>query len=475
MGLIQSIKFSNFALHKLVRFDLKYLNYKLKKNKVLKSIKVKESIHSYFKGFAFKGEDFSSIGKNYVLKGDLFNDDFSINFNKIQYLDDVFLDTHYKFKLNKNDIVISLVGSIGKMVIIDDEYNMLLNQNNISLQVNKELFNNKFFAYVLKREIYDLACNVYGNSGYSFLSIDDLFNLEIPNIDLKIQNEVIEKVESLEKEIVDLKVQKKEYLEIINDVFSNEFNINLKEVKKLTNIKKINLKFKNIILKNDSIRTSFKWQKLETIQSYMYQDLKCIEKLSNFIISTKNGWSPKSSEVEEGTPILGQEHILKNGKISLSASKYTVLTRNNIEDFYIKKNDFFVSRGNTVELVALAGIVTDDIEDNILYPDLYIKIEFNEEYINKQYMAYLFNSFFGRIYFKHVAKGKNQTMVKVSSKELYDFYVPLPDKTIQQEIVDKIQTQIDSQKDIDKQIEDKQGEISKIIEDCIQTSGDTNG
>ena len=209
MGLVQTIKFSDFALHKLVRFDLKYLNYKLQKNKVLNSIKVKNTLISYFKGFAFKGEDFSDNGKNYVLKGDLFNNDFSINFNNIQYLDSSFSKTHNKFKLNKNDIVVSLVGSIGKMVIIDNDYDMLLNQNNISLQVNQKIFNNKFFGYILKQEIHSLVSNVYVNSGYSFLSIDDLFNLEIPNIDLNLQNKVIEQIEPIEKEIQTLKSQKK--------------------------------------------------------------------------------------------------------------------------------------------------------------------------------------------------------------------------------------------------------------------------
>ena len=57
------------------------------------------------------------------------------------------------------------------------------------------------------------------------------------------------------------------------------------------------------------------------------------------MIITKNGWSPQSSEVEDGTPILGQEHILKDGKIELSPSKFTTLSKNNIEDFYIKEND----------------------------------------------------------------------------------------------------------------------------------------
>ncbi len=467
MGLVQTINFSDFSSHKLLRFDFKYLNYQTNKKNVTNFIKVKDCITSYFKGFAFKSENFKDDGNVYVLKGDLFNDDFSINFDKIQYLDDIFFNTHNKFKLNQNDIVVSLVGSIGKMVIIDDNYNMLLNQNNISLQVNNKLFYNKFFAYILRYEINDLVNNIYNNSGYSFLSIDDLFNLQIPNINLTTQKKAIKQIEPIEQEIQNLKSQKKEHLEIINDVFSEEFKIDLEEIKKLDHTKQFSLKLHCISLKNDLLRTSFKWHKLEKIQSYMYKNINCIQKLSQYILNTNNGWSPQSNDIDDGTPILGQEHILKNGKISLEASKFTQITKNNIENFYVKQNDFFVSRGNTLDLVALAGVVKSEVDKDIIYPDLYIKIDFDNS-IYKEYMAYIFNSFIGRIYFKHVAKGKNQTMVKVSSKELNDFYLPIPTKEIQQQIVDKIKTKIDTQKEIDIQIEQKQKQIGKIIEDCIK-------
>jgi type I restriction enzyme S subunit len=149
--------------------------------------------------------------------------------------------------------------------------------------------------------------------------------------------------------------------------------------------------------------------------------------------------------------ILGQEHIQKDGKISLNASKFTTKTKSNIKKFYVKQNDFFVSRGNTVELVALASVVTDEVEENILYPDLYIRVDFDKKFVNKQYMAFLFNSFIGRIYFGHVAKGKNQTMVKVSSKELYDFHLPIPAIDVQEEILKEVQVKIELQKKIDRE------------------------
>ncbi len=472
MGLIQNIKFSDLNSDELFRMDSKFhfLNKKYGWNifnsKDDNLISLKDILAPTYEIFKYEdGEEYKGIptGRDYLNEfGDIISH---------QVVTKEAHPNRLKYKVNSNCILISsLKGAKAPALSFDFDLSNYVFSNGFYVFKVSALWNKKFILYLLRTNTIKniLDNNIYRGIGISSYREDDLLKVQIPNIDLTLQDNAITQIEPIEQEIQDFKSQKKDNLEIISDVFLKEFNIDLEEVKILDNTKQFNLKLQDTILKNDLIRTSFKWHKLEIIQSYMYKDIKCIEKLSKFIISTKNGWSPLSSEVEEGIPILGQEHILRNGKISLSASKYTVLTRNNIEDFYIKNNDFFVSRGNTVELVAMAGLVTDDIEDDILYPDLYIKIDFDEKYINKQYMAYLFNSFFGRIYFKHVAKGKNQTMVKVSSKELYDFHVPLPNKTIQQEIVDKIQTQLNSQKEIDKQIENKQGEISKIIEDCIK-------
>lgn len=113
-----------------------------------------------------------------------------------------------------------------------------------------------------------------------------------------------------------------------------------KKVFELDSIKSFSLKLRNIDSRNDLLRTSYKWHKLETIQSFMYEEIDCIEKLGKFIVQTKNGWSPESSEIEEGMPVLGQEHILKKGIIDLNPTKYTTLTKSNIQDFSLNKMIF---------------------------------------------------------------------------------------------------------------------------------------
>ena len=149
-----------------------------------------------------------------------------------------------------------------------------------------------------------------------------------------------------------------------------------------------------------------------------------------------------------GIDALSKETIIKYDNL-----KYTNETKSNITDYFVREGDFFVSRGNTTDLVALASIVEfPEDEMDIIFPDLFIRIIFDETVINNKYMAYLFNSIIGRLYFKYSAKGKNQTMVKISSSELNNFFLPIPSLHLQQKIVDEIKAELDKQEVINNQI-----------------------
>ena len=342
----------------------------------------------------------------------------------------------------------------------------------IEYEINKEEFNPYFIYYLLtSNKILKILSFLECGKTHKRVSPNNLLKIKIPKIPILIQNKLEKQIQSIETEITDLKNSKLKPLDIINKVFGEAFGVSLDRVTELDKTNKLTVKFSNINTNNSNLRNGMRWNKMQFIQDKLYEKIDCIKVLGNYIKSTKNGWSPLSVEDGEGTPILGQEHFAFDGVIKVEPSKFTEEIRNNIADFYIKKGDFFVSRGNTVDLVALASIVQDEIIDDILFPDLYIKIEFDEIELNKEYIAYLFNSFFGRLYFKYVAKGKNQTMVKISSGELLNFRFPLPNKKKQAEIVEKIKTRINAQNLIDQQIEQKQQQINRIIENAINTEG----
>lgn len=472
MGLVQKIKLSDFKIDDLCRIDSKFHilhknhGWNIFKSKNNNLVSLKEILTPNYENFDYN--------ENQEYMGIPTGSDYLNEFGDIISYKIITKDEHpnrLKYKADESCILISSLKG-AKIPALSFEYDISNHvfSNGFYIFKVSEKWNKRFILYILRTNTIKsiLDNNIYRGIGISAYREKDLLKIQIPLININVQNQLIDDIKSIEQEIENLKNQKRATQDILNDILSNKYKVNLSELKELESIKQFNIKFNGMSKKNYLIRNSFKWQKLEKLQNYMYKNINCIKKLSNYIISTNNGWSPKSSEMEEGIPVLGQEHILKSGKISLEPSKFTTLTRNNIDSFFIKKDDFFVSRGNTIDLVALAGIVEKNTNKDIIYPDLYIKVDFIIEYVNKEYMTYIFNSFFGRIYFKHVAKGKNQTMVKVSAKEILDFEVPLPSIKEQEDIVNDIKFKINAQNKINKQIKQKQNEISKIIEDVMR-------
>lgn len=468
-------KFSEISATPYFLYNYQFFNLKEKIDE--KSDFKQIRLSDYFdiiSGFAFSSKDYTLDGVKVCRISDIKKTG-KIELKNMLFLPEEFLEKHSNYQILENDILIGMTGDgvyFKTGIFNHKKIDVLLNQRVGILRLKKEVkdCSPKFIALLFNlEEVQNQIRIVAMGKTQKNVSPFDIINVRIPKIKYELQTEIIEKTKPLELEIKDLESETGSNLEIINSVFADSFNIDLIEAETINAKNIFKLSFNGISYRNSNFRNSSRWFKVQKIQEFLYKNIDCIEKLGTYITKTKNGWSPNSQEGGDGTPILGQEHFNTNINLDITPSKTTIETRNNIEDFYIKKGDFFVSRGNTVDLVALASIVKKDVIEDILYPDLYIKIEFDKVKIDKEYLAYLFNSFFGRYYFKYVSKGKNQTMVKISSIELDNFYIPIPDKKKQLEIVKKIQIQINAQKEIDKKILEKQAEINTIIEKGIQT------
>lgn len=469
---IQKKKLSDFRSEESLRYDYKYIS------SFETSSKDFYTYRQLFDFVPYKSIDISNLEKfKYSEIG---------NVNKLGEVEAVELsfddrqeenESLFK-KIEKGDIIKPLPGDVliskirpylNKNVLVDSEETYFTKAFiHIRPKINSELLH-----IAIRTKFINLLNAVSRQGkGYPTLKEDDIKSIRFPKyyVDalLNCENELIEKIRPIKAEILNLKQSKKKTSSILNSVFASHFDIELSTVLDLDSTKILPISFSDLTVFNPALRGSLRWNKMQNIQSVLYENIACIKTLGRFIKSTKNGWSPLSVEGGEGIPVLGQENFSFDGILKVEPSKATEETRNNIEEFFIKKGDFFVSRGNTVDLVALASIVNENIEEDILFPDLYIRLELDETSINKEYLSYIFNSFFGRLYFKYVAKGKNQTMVKVSSTEILNFRLPIPSIDEQDNLVGLIKTQLDEQKVIDRQIEEKQQAINKIIEDAIK-------
>jgi type I restriction enzyme S subunit len=375
-------------------------------------------------------------------------------------------------RVAENDILLSKVRpNLKKYVFIDEENKNYFYTSAFVHLSPKRL--NKILFYSFRTIFYkNLIAISRQGKGYPTLKEDDFtylkFDKKIIDTFANKQDEIVAEIEPIEKKIKELKGKITPPQQVINKVFAREFGFDLEKVY-ATERQKYFFVSETLAQKNSNIRSGVRWHKIFPIQNILYKNIRCIRKLGRYITETKNGWSPNCKEVDTINFVFGVNSISKDGVINFVDLKVSDETRNGIKNYFAKKGDLFVSRGNTVDLVALASVVENiPDEKDIIFPDLFIRIDTDEKELNKKYLAYLFNSVIGRLYFKYAAKGKNQTMVKISADELNNFYLPIPSLKIQQKIVDEIKAELDTQEEMNRKIESERAKIDEIIEKAVQ-------
>ena len=352
-----------------------------------------------------------------------------------------------KYKGHKGDYLLSSLKkarSSAHLVEEDSEEFVYSNGFYIFNKVSNK-FLDKYLLYLFRSNLFrkmldDHLCRGIGISAYDE---KDFLKLRIPEVDIDNQKEALLKIEKIESRIREIKDKLSSAKEVIDGVLNEEFELNWNAVISKERIKLFEQSPESFNYRNDNLRAGYRWNKLKLPQSELYKNLDNIKKLGDYIIDTKNGWSPVCNEDPNGTPVLGIDS-LKFSKVYSDNIKFTEEYREDIEKFYMKHGEFYVSRGNTIELVAMAGIAENLPREDIIYPDLLIRVIFNDEYVDAKYLAHVFNSSIGRLYFKYVSKGKNQTMVKISSYELNNFFLPLPKKKNQERIREKIDKKLNT-------------------------------
>jgi|GEM_PF-1091508 Restriction endonuclease S subunits len=419
------------------------------------------------------GINSEDYGQAVSLGGEQIGKDGSVVTESLPYVSYDFFDMSIKGRVNDRDILLCKDGALtGKVCMVSmsemPTEKIMVNEHVYVVRANRKI-RQELLYYLMRtplflEQIKDLA---YRKKAQPGLSSEHIRALKIPEIPLPLQDKILNGISPLTVKINLLRNKEQDIQGTIDSVFQHEFGIDINKLKKIDAAKTQHVLFGSFAKKNINCRFSYRWNKAIEIQNEIQNEVECCQVLGQHILSTQNGWSPICTEDYADYQVLGLDAINKSAYLSFDKPKFSSENKKNFNDYIINNGDFFVSRGNTTDLVSLASVafIGDDTPTTI-YPDLMIRVDF-DECIDKSYMAYLFNSFIGRLYFKYVTKGKNQTMVKVSPRELNDFIVPLPELTKQQEIVQKIQSEIAKQDEINNQMSELRKQIDNLIMGAI--------
>jgi len=465
MGLIYKTNINSFKSDKFMRLDIKYRILSDKYNFNLWNIKDTNALSTYITKIQSKQIKKGKLDKKYKLI-DLKSIEPKINsLNNVEEVLEIGSD---KAILQYGDIVIPKLEPQKGQIFLNIEHNQYIASTElIEYTINTNLIIEKFLYYILVSPIM-LKAYSYLESGKTHrrVQIEDLLKIQIPNIDLAIQKKAIKQIEPIEQEIQNLKSQKKEHLEIINDVFSEELDFDFQNLEQEKNKKFFKAKFSDF--SNDEFKFDISLKDKLVFEKEINKSTNEWLTLNDIVIIKGGKRLPKGETViddDTGYMYIRVDDLNNNGLFNYNNIKF--ITHKNhlkIQKYIAYTDDILLTIVGAT--VGKCGLVPKELNNQNITENFARLIIKNKNLFLPQYILYCLQSKIVKLQIdEFTGKGSQGKLALFRIKKIK---IPFFEKNKQQQIVDKITTKIDAQKEIDKQIEQKQKQIGKIIEDCIK-------
>lgn len=181
----------------------------------------------------------------------------------------------------------------------------------------------------------------------------------------------------------------------------------------------------------------------------------------------RNGFSPKTNASGIGCPTLSIGAV-RDGRVESNGNiKYAEISSSDLEKFRLKIGDILVVRGNgNKSLCGKAGLVTS-IPDDCFYPDLLIRIAFDENRILSEFAVEQWNDPLIHSNLLAFAKSTNGIW-KINGKDLRQHKMLVPSMQVQQRVVEKITIFEQREQELGKHVEVLNGLRRQTLNELIQ-------
>ena len=303
--------------------------------------------------------------------------------------------------VSKGTVVMSFKLSIGKVGILAE--NMYTNEAiaNFVVKNNKMLFN-EYLYYALQGMNFDSLTDraVMGRT----LNKAKLNNLSIVYNEPFMQQQIVLRLDGVNKLIESRKQQLSELSKLVKSRFNEMFILNDFSLKRLG----------------------------ELVEEVRY---------GTSLPATLNG--------KYG--YLRMNNITEDGKLNIQNLKYIDIPEKDLEKYVVRKGDVLFNRTNSIELVGKTCIY--ELNFDMVIAGYIIRIRTNNNILNSRYLSEFLNFPSTKKFLRNIAKGAvNQA--NINAKELQDISVPLPPLSLQNEFADFVAQVDKSQLAIQKSLEE---------------------
>jgi type I restriction enzyme S subunit len=402
---------------------------------------------SYINGFAFKPSHRSDSGRPIIRIQNLTDPSKPFNYTELELPDD--------YKVSKNDILVSWSATLD--VFLWHGPNALLNQHIFKVVPNESLIDKTFLRYSLKKSIEELLNTEHlHGSTMKHINRGPFLAHQIPlpplNEQIRIADKIDELFSELDNGIEELETaQKKLELyrqSLLKSAVEGELSKEWRESQ--TEISETGEQLLARILKER--RERWEQEKLKEFaekgknppKNWQEKYPEPVQPDTENLPQLPEGWvwasldmllqnikAGKSFRCEERPPKEDEIGVVKVSAVSWGEynemESKTCLDATKINsDYYIKENDFLMSRANTIQLVG-ACVISRDVNLTNMLSDKILRLDFIiESLIFKNWILHLMRSKIGREQIEASATGNQESMKNISQDSIKKITVPLP-------------------------------------------------
>lgn len=368
-----------------------------------------------------------------------------IDLSQIQY------DKLVNGKLQKNDVVVCIRGSLGKHGVYPFDQGAIASSLVILRNYFFNICDDEFLLLYLDSPLFFSEIKKYDNgTAQPNLAAKSLEQFLIPLPPLYEQKRIVAKIEEL-LPLVDRYAAAYEKLEQFNAKFPNdmkksilEYAIQGKLVEQRAEEGTGEELYRQIQAEKQQLIKEGKIKKEKPLPEIVEDEIpfdipeswKWVRLLDVVEEKPANGFSPKGVDYQTAVKNLTLT-ATTSGYFKADAFKYVDIQLEPDSKYWLKKDDLLIQRSNSRELVGTSCIYTGD-DDAFIYPDLMMKLRVMNG-VDVKYVDHVLKSPLTRNYFSKTASGTSESMPKINQGIVSATLIPLPPLAEQKRIVAKLE------------------------------------
>lgn len=347
-----------------------------------------EDLAAYINGRSFKPSEWEKEGLPILRIQNL-----TKSTNTVNHFNGDYEEKHF---IKNGDILLAWSATLD--IFWWKEGNALLNQHIFKVKPNEKIVDRRFYYYLIRNILTEIRSKTHG-TGMTHITKPKLLSIKVKLPDMKVQRELVKKL----------------------DAFFKEYKI----------------------LKEEKLRAITNYAKLPFAFFKKYADkIECQETTVGGVLSDiKYGTSNKANTQEKGYPILRMNNITSQGTLDLRKLKHIEMDKSDFKKYSLKKGDILINRTNSQELVGKCGVF--DVKGDYVFASYLIRMRVKPELVLPEYLVFYLSLGPGRQEINSRVRGVTNQW-NINSKEIMSIPIMIPSIDNQKKILSEFNTLVNN-------------------------------